>query len=316
MKSHYIIGLQGGGSHGVFSAGVLSGLLQDRDIEIEALSGASAGAINAVLVADGLLTSSEKAIENLKYFWEKIATHPIMASMFAQMSKTGLTKSFSQLSPYQINPLGLNPLREIMGDMVNFERLQQSSPVKLFISTTRVSDGQARIFTEKDVNLDVIMASTCLPRIHHSVILDGEAYWDGGYTANPPLRVMVENTQAKKLLLVQLTESQQGLAPRSMEEINRYLTMMPFHSGLLREVSGLETLLLMADQKELNPENQLEQRLQGFEFTKILAENYFDISKTDPMNTSDIVLSRLYELGLMGFQEYRSEQTKENQNAY
>lgn len=308
MKNNYILGLQGGGSHGAFSAGFLSSILEDNTIE--ALSGASAGAINAVLVADGLLTNKEKAISNLQDFWKSISTHPIMSAMVSQLSKAKLSGTLFQMSPVQMNPMKINPLRDIVGDMIDFERLRKDPAIKLFVSATRVSDSKARIFTEADISLDAVMASTCLPRIHHSVILDGEAYWDGGYTANPPLRVMVENTIADKLILVQLTETHQDNLPTSVEYINRHLAMMPFHSALVREIESLNGLLEMMEKQQINPNSQLHKRLLDFSFHTVKAEAY-GIGGYDPMSTSETLVSKLYLAGKDSFEKYCENHTKE-----
>jgi NTE family protein len=151
------------------------------------------------------------------------------------------------LSPYQFNPLGLDPLRAILASEVDFERLRRASPVRLLIATTRVRDGSLRLFREDEISLEAVLASACLPHIHHAVEIDGEAYWDGGLTANPPLRQLVEESAADDVLLVQLTPNARDGVPHSSGEISRRVAEINFAHALQHELEALAAMAALCD---------------------------------------------------------------------
>jgi NTE family protein len=168
------LALQGGGSFGAFTWGVLDRLLEDESITFDALSGASAGAVNATLLASGLAQGGPSAARaGLERFWRR-------ASEAAPRAHAGLAVEVAvrHLSPYQFNPFNLHPLKTLLAEEVDFDALRRHSKLKLLIATTRVRDGRLRIFREKAITFDVILASTCLPVLHHAVSIDGEAYWE------------------------------------------------------------------------------------------------------------------------------------------
>ena len=144
------------------------------------------------------------------------------------------------LSPYLFNPLNLNPLREALIDEVDFERLRTRSPVRLLIGATRVSDGALRVFTTEEVSVDVVLASACLPLIHHTIEIDGAPYWDGGYAANPPLIPLVLASKAAQLLIVQVTPTTSERLPKSPSEIAKRLEQIRFNATLNAEVEALK----------------------------------------------------------------------------
>jgi NTE family protein len=197
------LALQGGGSFGAFTWGVLDRLLEDETVTFDAVSGASAGAVNAVLLASGLAQGGPGAAkEVLQRFWRRASV-----GSWGRLAGLAVEVAVRHLSPYQFNPFNLHPLKTLLAEEIDFDALRQHSKLKLLIAATRVRDGRLRIFREKAVTLDVILASTCLPVLHHAVSIDGEAYWDGGYSANPPLLPLVSASRAEEALVVQIMPS-------------------------------------------------------------------------------------------------------------
>jgi NTE family protein len=245
------LALQGGGSHGAFTWGVLDRLLEDGRVDIEGISGSSAGAINAVALAHGFTAGGpDGAREALKTLWDTIATSslfngswstPAIARFMSEPvpavhAALFLTKFFS---PYQLNPLNLNPLRDLLAGQIDFERIRKSCDIKLFVAATRVSTGTLRLFTNADLTLDAVLASACLPSLNHSVEIDGEAYWDGGLTANPPLRPLVYQCKANDMLVVLLQPLPREKVPTTVEEIWQRLIEISFSAPLAIELQGL-----------------------------------------------------------------------------
>lgn len=236
------LALQGGGSHGAYTWGVLDRLLQEPQLEIEALSGASAGAINAAVLAYGCIEGGrEGARAALRRFWEAVGEKMSVAggaalSDPAAQAYLSLTRYFS---PSQLNPLNVNPLRDILAEQIDFKRLRAASRINLFISTTRVRDGSLRLFTHDDVTLDALLASACLPSIHHTVEIDGEPYWDGALTANPPVSTLVYQCRARDILVVVLDPAREEAAPTSAEAIGERLKQLNFSSSLSTELHSI-----------------------------------------------------------------------------
>jgi NTE family protein len=194
------LALQGGGSFGAFTWGVLDRLLEDH-LELDAISGASAGAVNAVLLASGMQHGGrEGARAALSGFWDDVARAPGLPAFMLN----ALAASAQFISPYNY-PLNINPMRDLLARHVDFERLREHPPTRLFIAATRVRDGSPMIFRESEVSLDVVLASACLPLLQRAVEIDGESYWDGAFSANPPLRRLAIETAAEDILLVQIT---------------------------------------------------------------------------------------------------------------
>ena len=241
------LALQGGGSHGAYTWGVLDRLLEDDRIEIEGISGASAGAMNAVVLAHGFMVGGrEGAREALNRFWgsvsEKLGHNGLAAASAVPVPDPTaraylfLTRFFS---PYQLNPLNVNPLRDIVSEQVDFERLRSKCRMKVFISATRVSDGALKIFPREELTLDALLASACIPSVHHSVEVDGIAYWDGGLTANPPLSVLFYKCNARDLLVVVLNPQGSEKIPSTAEAIGERLSQIGFSSTLSAELQSI-----------------------------------------------------------------------------
>ncbi len=253
------VALQGGGSHGAYSWGVLDRLLADERIEIEAVSGTSAGAMNAVVMAEGLVEGGrEKARAQLSDFWRRIA-YRVPSSQFDgwsndwtkawekawtldQKATTAAVSSWwSQFaSPYQFNPLNINPLRDILLNEVNFDRVRGCTQMQLFISATNVRTGQIKVFTGDEVTADAVLASACLPTVFHAVEIGGEAYWDGGFMGNPAIEPFFTTCCASDLLLVQINPIRRDEVPRNPQDIANRVNEISFNAPLLRELRHVE----------------------------------------------------------------------------
>jgi len=251
-KTRATLALQGGGSHGAFTWGVLDQLLEDGRVEIEAISGASAGAMNAVALAYGdLLGGRDGARQALKEFWDAVAAKaPPSFVPTAWPSSNGLqvkpTPAFSAylslvrfFAPYQLNPFDLNPLRDILAAQIDFGRLRSECRLDLFIATTRVNTGTLRVFRTREISLDVTLASACLPAMHSTVVIDGEGYWDGGLTANPPLYPLLHECEARDLIAVLLHPCRWPDAPTTASEISQRLTEISFGAAFFSEMQGI-----------------------------------------------------------------------------
>jgi NTE family protein len=242
------LALQGGGAHGAFTWGVLDALLAQPSVELRALSGASAGAMNAVVLAHGLAQGGrEGAREALRNFWHALGTRlPFEWFTIGRREAPGLAPAarvalrWTQLlSPYQFNPLGLDPLREIVEAQIDFERLRRASPVRLFVATTHAASGRLRLFREHELSADALLASACLPSLRHSALIDGEAYWDGGYSANPPLWPLADSGDARDLMMVLLAPPAARDTPHTADQIRQRAQELAFTLPLMRELQWL-----------------------------------------------------------------------------
>jgi NTE family protein len=261
------LALQGGGSHGAFTWGVLDRLLEDERLEIAGISGASAGAMNAVALAAGLMAGGrEGARTALRRFWSRVAdaspfnqlkdgplgaifgpSNPWIQPWIAPLQQFGQALG-SQLSPYQLNPLNLNPLRDILTDTVDFEAVRCCNRTQLFIAATQVATGELRIFRQSEMTADMVLASACLPLLFQAVEIDSEAYWDGGYAGNPALLPLIAETDADDLLLVQINPSRRDTLPTSAEDILDRASEVTFNASLLKELRTIGLIKeLLAD---------------------------------------------------------------------
>jgi NTE family protein len=238
------LGLQGGGTFAAFTWGVLDRLLEQPDCEFDAISGASAGAVNAVLLACGLVEGGrEGARALLSQFWIRMISEASFRSLMllGGFSPAGSSVAFGPaLRSGQFDPFDLDPLRQALARDINFSALSASSCPKLLIAATRVRDGAQQIFRNAEITADVVLASTCPPLIHCAVEIEGEAYWDGGYGANPPLVRLVQESQAADVLVVRVTPARDSYVPITMAAIDRRLDQIMANSALDAEISALE----------------------------------------------------------------------------
>ena len=262
------LALQGGGAHGAFTWGVLDRLLEDARLEIDAISGTSAGAMNAVVLAHGLMAGGrEGAREGLRRFWSRVSNasghHSLLpdawAAFFGHWSLEGspvqlyLDWASRAMSPYQLNPLDLNPLRDILASELDFEQVRRCQKLRLFVSATNVRTGQLREFRQSELSLEVVMASACLPQVFRAVEIEGEAYWDGGYVGNPSLLPLIAESPAHDLVLVQINPSRRDAVPTTPQDIMDRLNEITFNSSLVKELRTLALLQQLLRQEGTPP---------------------------------------------------------------
>jgi NTE family protein len=298
------LALQGGGSFGAFTWGVLDRLLEEESVEFDTVSGASAGAFNAVILATALIEGDRQlARERLEQFWlrvsQSLGLNPFgTAARFIPGAAAGSISFWTSfLSPYQFNPLDLNPMRSILSEVVDFESLRHPGALSLLLAATRVSDGQARIFTNAEIDAETVLASASLPLFYHAVKIDDEAYWDGGYSANPPLVDLAMASSTPDILVVQITPMRKAETPVTSHDIIRRLGHITFNASLLREMAALDHLAKSNNSPWalLTPAGRKFRRLRQHH---IVAEDVFsDLHHASEMNVSWEFLQKLRALG-------------------
>jgi NTE family protein len=248
------LALQGGGSHGAFTWGVLDRLLEEERLSFEGITASSAGAVNAAVLAHGLTIGGREAARDiLRSFWKTLSaktSHGFMQpSLIDKMSgKFGLDHSPGYLfmdalsyftSPYLYNPLNLNPLRDVLEQIVDFERLRRESAVKLFLGATNVRTGKVKVFKSEEIGPNQVLASTCLPLLMQPVEIDGEAYWDGGYSGNPVVFPLVYECETRDILMVHLTPAERPEIPVTSHAIMNRMQEIGFNAALIREMRAV-----------------------------------------------------------------------------
>ncbi|HYN76973.1 MAG TPA: patatin-like phospholipase family protein [Lamprocystis sp. (in: g-proteobacteria)] len=302
------LGLQGGGAHGAFTWGVLDRLLSEERIAIEGISGTSAGAMNAVVVADGLVAGGREAARAaLTRFWRAVSdagrTSPMQRTWLDQMLGRW-TLDFSPgfiamdlmsrlVSPYEMNPLNINPLRDLVAANVDFERVNRCESLKLFISATNVRTGRPHVFKAPDITVDAVMASACLPFMFQAVEIDGEAYWDGGFMGNPVLYPLVDETSARDLVIVQINPLIRDAVPKTARDILNRVNEIDFNTSLVKEIRAL--LLLKAFGGDSLHQDE---RLRDLSVHRIHAEHELaDLGVSSKMNAEWAFLEHLHDIG-------------------
>ena len=255
------LALQGGGSHGAFTWGVLDRLLEESWIRIEAISGTSAGAMNAAVLADGWSRGgADGARAALDAYWRRVSR----AAAFSPLQRSPLERMMGRwtldaspvylamdlmsrvFSPYDLNPTGFNPLRQVLTESIDFERLV-TSPIKLFITATNVHTGRGRIFRNSQITPDVLLASACLPTMFRAVEIEGEPYWDGGFAGNPTITPLVRESDAHDTILVQINPRERLNTPKTAGDILDRLNEISFNAPLLKELRMIALLRQAAD---------------------------------------------------------------------
>jgi NTE family protein len=232
------LALQGGGAHGAFAWGVVDRLLEDGRISFEGISATSAGAVNAVVMAYGLMTGGrEGARLLLEKFWRGVSEaagwRPLQPAFVAFDMMTRL------LSPYQFNPLNYNPLRNLLEKTVDFERLRGENVVKLFLCATNVRTGKVKIFENGELSVAAVLASSCLPLFFQAVEIDGEAYWDGGYMGNPAIFPVIYGCRSRDVVVVHINPIVRETIPHTASDIMNRLNEISFNSSLMREMRAI-----------------------------------------------------------------------------
>ena len=293
------LALQGGGAFGAFTWGVLDRLLEDDGLRFDALSGASAGAVNGVLLAEGLRTGGrEGAREKLDAFWMRIARKPSAGFLQGSPARNALAFDVSSrlLSPYQLNPFNLNPLRRLLEQSVDFAALREASPLELLVSATKVADGATRIFREDEISVDAVLASACLPLLHQAVMIDAESYWDGGYAANPPILPLVEASGSGRILLVQIVPTSGDDHPTTSPGIVNRLNQITFNNALQRDLESVAALQRLSQAESARSEPA--RKLRALAIDHVSAEDWYpDLAKRSAGNLDRSFLVGLRDAG-------------------
>jgi NTE family protein len=257
------LALQGGGAHGAFAWGVIDKFLEDGRIEIEGVSGTSAGSMNAVVFAYGMLKGPEGARQALHDFWKAISEAGARYSPVKQMPWEKMMHGYNldqawasemfkmvthSFSPYQLNPMNFNPLREVLEACVDFEELDRSQKTKLFLSATNVRSGKVRVFHTHEITADVVLASACLPYLFQAVEIAGEYYWDGGYMGNPVLYPLFYHTDSRDVVIVHINPIERPGPPTMSNDIFNRINEITFNSSLIKELRSVFFVQKLIDQ--------------------------------------------------------------------
>lgn len=302
------LALQGGGSHGAFTWGVLDRLLEDESLSFGAISGTSAGALNAAVMLTGYAADGRQgARKALTDFWREISRSGGVFSPFSATNPTSGTHAFSvenlpgyqwmgslfrSFSPYQFNPLNLNPLRDVVRRHVKLDALHDCE-LNLFITATSVRTGQGRVFTGEDVTLDALMASACLPFLFQAVEIDGEPFWDGGYAGNPAIFPLIYDSQSLDVLLVRINPlMREGVPHRSMEIIDR-VSEITFNATLISEMRAINFVSRLIKENKLDPRQYKDLRLHMVADD----EGMTPFNANSKFSTDRVFLEQLFALG-------------------
>ncbi len=263
------LALQGGGAHGAFAWGLLDKFLEDGRIAVEGLSGTSAGSMNAVVYAYGVLKGRDNARQALHDYWQAISDagqkyNMVKRSPWEQMfggwtmEKSMATEGFklltSTFSPYQLNPMNFNPLREVLEAHVDFAELDASRSTKLFLSATNVRTGKVKVFHTHEITSDVVLASACLPYLFQAVEIDGEHYWDGGYMGNPVLYPLFYHTESRDVVILHINPIEREGPPTLSSEIANRVNEITFNSSLIKELRSVYFVQQLLDQGKIKEE--------------------------------------------------------------
>ncbi len=316
MKKKIDLALQGGGSHGAFTWGVLDRLLEDESIEIDGICGTSAGAMNAVVALYGLHKSGNSLARHLLVkFWYKVSLagqwymlQPTIADSLMNTGNLDYSPFYKALeiikenfSPTQFNPLSYNPLEKILTELIDFEELQKLNPQKLFVCATNVKTGLPKIFSSKELTVKSILASACLPHLFNAIEIDSEYYWDGGYMGNPPLEPLIKSTPSTNdILIVQVNPFNIKNVPATTEQIKDRINEISFNSALLHELKSIKFKNDLLD-KGIT----LNGKIKKVYLHHVNADNYLaELNLSSKFNTSWNFLNKLKEYGYNACNEW------------
>lgn len=310
------LALQGGGSHGAFTWGVITRLLEHGDLSIEGISGCSSGAVNGALLAYGTTVAkdADSVLTPLNEFWRELGevfTHIFTpcnelmgfpglgenSSAFMLQWFTGMLTQF--MSPYVFNPADLNPLRDLLEAHIDFDRLRQNDRIKLFVAATHVRSSKLKIFERNEITVDHILASACLPSIHHAVKIDDEIFWDGGLAGNPPIYPLIFNCHAPDIIIILVNPLQKEPVLDSIEQIREHTAEIAFNSAFMREMRAISFSKRTIRNSWL-PLGPLERKLRNIRIHLISAENY--ISDSDAGSRYNASPNLLRKLHLAGYE--------------
>ena len=276
MTKKINLALQGGGAHGAYTWGVLDRLLEEKDLEIEGISGTSAGAMNAAMLVNGYAKGGrEGAKECLEKFWRRISE----VAAFSPLHKSPLERALTgwnmdlspayhwfdlmsrMFSPYELNPLNINPMRMVLEEMFDHESVQACNAIKLFIAATHVASGQARVFHCNEITTDVLLASACIPFMFQAVEIHGQHYWDGGYMGNPSIWPLIYNCQSEDVVLVQINPIHDNQLPKTANEIINRINEISFNSSLVAEMRAIAFVSKLLREGSLDPKRYKDMRV-------------------------------------------------------
>ncbi len=312
------LALQGGGAHGAFTWGVIDQLLEDGRISFEAISGTSAGAMNAVVIADGMLRGGpEAAREALHDFWYAVsvdgAKNPVKRNPINWfLGDWSLDNSPSYLffdvftrmvSPYEVNPFNINPLRTLIEDRVEFERLRSCTQTKLFVPATNVHTGRVRVFKTWEMTADAVLASACLPFLFQAIEIEGVPYWDGGYMGNPVLFPFFDSCASADVLLIQINPLERRETPRTAREILNRVNEITFNASLMKEFRAIEFVSRLIESGKLDPAEYTQIKLHRVEDDTALEP----LSASSKLNTEWAFFEHLRDVGREAAQRWLDE---------
>lgn len=248
------LALQGGGAHGAFTWGLLDAFLESKLFTIEGISATSAGSMNAAVLAQGFLRGAEEGARELLYdFWKAMSDHGKLMGITAKSPMDYFMQSVSNtpfnfqvfsaminlLSPYQFNPFNVHPIRDVLEKMIDIEQIRTKSTIKLFVCASNVQTGKIRIFNNKELSIDALLASACLPKLFQSIEIEGEFYWDGGYLGNPAIYPLIYQTRSPDILIFHTVPIVRNEIPKTPAEIDSRLREISFNSSLMREMRAI-----------------------------------------------------------------------------
>jgi NTE family protein len=302
------LALQGGGAHGAFAWGVLDRLLEDERISFEGISACSAGAMNAAVLAYGLTEGGRDGAKRaLANFWRHISHSALFSplqpspidrimhnhSMENSPAFFMLDLMTRMLSPYQFNPMNYNPLRKVLEQSVDFERLHKGCAVKLFLSATNVCSGKVKIFHNEDVTIDAVMASACLPFLFQAVEIEGEHYWDGGYMGNPALFPIIYHCDSPDIVVVHINPLYRCTEPKTAQEILNRINEISFNSSLMREMRAIAFVTKLIDDDQVKANSLKRVLIHAVEADEFMR----DLSVSSKLNPDWEFLTHLHDIG-------------------
>src|SRR5262245_23142359 len=298
------LALEGGGAHGAFTWGALDRLLEDEGLDIAWISATSAGAVTAVALAAGLLEDGrDGARAKLRAVWEAVAKAGVPDLMrlnpwLASISRSSALAQVAQLfSPYEFNPLGFDPLRKLLEDHIDFAALRGTAGPGLLIAATALATGRPRLFRRKEISVEAVLASACLPTLHHAVAIDGKAYWDGGFSANPDLLTLGRESPVADTLIVKLSALDPNGVPTSAREIAGRVNQITFIQPMLRDVELIEAVRRHCS-RWMRPQSAGDARLARHRFHLIEAGRFTGALAPESKSKPDVeLLTYLFRAG-------------------
>ncbi|WP_062203812.1 patatin-like phospholipase family protein [Aureimonas sp. AU12] len=304
------LALQGGGAHGAFTWGVLDRLLEEPDFEIAAVSGTSAGALNAASLAAGHAAGGNDAARAaLTRLWRTVSERsPLGAATnalpFFPLPRALIHKALERLqlfgqlvSPYSPGLPRANALRSVVESSIDLPLLQSQTTLPTFVSATDVEAGAARVFTGAELTADALLASACLPDLFRAVEIDGRSYWDGGYLGNPVLTpFFAEDRGTSDILIVQVTPFVRDGVPEEPVEIMGRVNEITFNASLRRDLRMLTEIARLARAEDL--ENPVLRRIASLRLHMITAGDA--LTRRGSISKLDTRWSELTDLRDMG----------------